>query len=149
MATGTAVTPRRATPIVQARPCRRARSPRGQVWRRLLQLVRPWWWETALVFALGPLHALSQVALGVVSALLVAQVFIGGDLVPWLWALALLVPATALLRWLDSWVSHDLAYRLLAELRIRLYGCSIRWRRPTWCAAARATWSAPCSATSS
>jgi ATP-binding cassette subfamily C protein CydCD len=25
------------------------------------------------------------------------------------------------LRWTDSWISHDLAYRLLAELRIRLY----------------------------
>ena len=40
---------------------------------------------------------------------------------PWLWALAILVPGSAVLRWLDSWVSHDLAYRLLAELRIRLY----------------------------
>ncbi|MDQ6670636.1 MAG: thiol reductant ABC exporter subunit CydC [Chloroflexota bacterium] len=95
--------------------------PAGQIWQRLFALVRPWWWETALVFALGPLHALSQVALGVVSALLVAQVFTRGNLTPWLWALAALVPATAVLRWLDSWISHDLAYRLLAELRIRLY----------------------------
>jgi ABC-type multidrug transport system fused ATPase/permease subunit len=31
------------------------------------------------------------------------------------------VPLAALLRWADSWISHDLAYRLLAELRIRLY----------------------------
>jgi ATP-binding cassette subfamily C protein CydCD len=31
------------------------------------------------------------------------------------------VPSTAVLRWLDSWISHDLAYRLLAELRIRLF----------------------------
>src|SRR5262249_31603299 len=43
------------------------------------------------------------------------------DLTPWLWGLALLVPASAVFRWLDSWISHDLAYRLLAELRIRLY----------------------------
>jgi ATP-binding cassette, subfamily B, bacterial len=95
--------------------------PAGQIWRRLFALVRPWWWETALVFALGPLSALSQVALGVVSALLVAQVYTHGDLTPWLWTLAALVPATAVLRWMDSWISHDLAYRLLAELRIRLY----------------------------
>ena len=73
------------------------------------------------MFALGPLHAVSQVALGVVSAVLVGQVATGGNLTPWLWALAALVPATAVLRWLDSFVSHDLAYRLLAELRIRLY----------------------------
>jgi ATP-binding cassette, subfamily B, bacterial len=93
----------------------------GDVWRRLFALVKPWWWETAIVLALGPLHALSQVALGVVSALLVAQVFMGNDLTPWLIALAVLVPVTAVLRWLDSWISHDLAYRLLAELRIRLF----------------------------
>jgi len=93
----------------------------GQVWGRLFQLVRPWWWETVAVFALGPLHAVSQVALGVVGAVLVGQVATGGDLTPWLWALAGLVPVTAVLRWLDSFVSHDLAYRLLAELRIRLY----------------------------
>jgi ATP-binding cassette subfamily C protein CydCD len=92
------------------------------VWTRLGMLVKPWWWETALVFALGPLHAVAQVALGVASAVLVAQVFSGGNLTLWLWALAVLVPATAVLRWLDSWISHDLAYRLLAELRIRLYG---------------------------
>src|SRR5207244_351064 len=95
--------------------------PASAVWTRLGALVKPWWWETALVFALGPLHAVAQVALGVASAVLVAQVFTGGNLTPWLWALAVLVPATAVLRWLDSWISHDLAYRLLAELRIRLY----------------------------
>jgi ATP-binding cassette subfamily B protein len=93
-----------------------------EVWTRLGRLVRPWWWETVLVFGLGPLHAVAQVALGVASAVLVAQVATGGNLTPWLWALAALVPATAVLRWLDSFVSHDLAYRLLAELRIRLYG---------------------------
>jgi ATP-binding cassette subfamily B protein len=91
------------------------------VWRRLFLLVKPWWWETALVFALGPLQAGAQVALGVVSALLVVQVVNNADLVPWLIALAVVVPLAAILRWTDSWISHDLAYRLLAELRIRLY----------------------------
>ena len=50
-----------------------------------------------------------------------AQAATGGELRPWLIALAILVVATSVLRWLDSWISHDLAYRLLAELRIRLY----------------------------
>jgi ATP-binding cassette subfamily C protein CydCD len=98
-----------------------ANLPASQIWRRLLLLVRPWWQETALVFLLGPLQAGAQVALGVVSALLVAQVVNGGNLTPWLWGLGLLVPIAAVLRWTDSWISHDLAYRLLAELRIRLY----------------------------
>ncbi|MBV9580872.1 MAG: ABC transporter ATP-binding protein, partial [Chloroflexi bacterium] len=93
----------------------------SQIWLRLFKLVRPWGWETACVFLLGPLQAGAQVALGVISALLVTQVVNNANLSPWLWALALIVPAAAVLRWLDSWVSHDLAYRLLAELRIRLY----------------------------
>jgi ATP-binding cassette, subfamily C, bacterial CydCD len=93
----------------------------GEVWRRLLLLVRPWWWETALVFLLGPLQAGAQVALGVVSAVLVIQVVQQNDLTPWLWTLGIIVPLAAVLRWTDSWISHDLAYRLLAELRIRLY----------------------------
>ena len=93
----------------------------GQIWLRLFKLVRPWWWETACVFVLGPLQAGAQVALGVISALLVTQVVNNANLTPWLWALAITVPLASVLRWLDSWVSHDLAYRLLAELRIRLY----------------------------
>jgi ATP-binding cassette, subfamily C, bacterial CydCD len=93
----------------------------NQIWLRLFRLVRPWWWETALVFVTGPLQAGAQVALGVISALLVAQVVTNGNLTPWLWALAITVPLAAVLRWADSWISHDLAYRLLAELRIRLY----------------------------
>jgi ATP-binding cassette subfamily C protein CydCD len=92
-----------------------------QIWLRLFRLVRPWWWETAMVFVLGPLQAGAQVAIGVISALLVAQVVNNGNLSPWLWALAITVPVAAVLRWLDSWISHDLAYRLLAELRIKLY----------------------------
>jgi ATP-binding cassette subfamily C protein CydCD len=93
----------------------------SRVWLRLFRLVRPWWWETALVFVSGPLQAGAQVALGVISALLVTQVVNGGNLTPWLWALGICVPVAAVLRWVDSWISHDLAYRLLAELRIRLY----------------------------
>jgi ATP-binding cassette subfamily C protein CydCD len=108
-------------PAVTAAPGSGANLPASQIWRRLLLLVRPWWQETALVFVLGPLQAGAQVALGVVSALLVAQVVNGANLTPWLWGLGLLVPIAAILRWADSWISHDLAYRLLAELRIRLY----------------------------
>ena len=96
-------------------------TPAGEVWRRLFKLVRPWGGETALVFLLGPLQAGAQVALGVISALLVVQVVTNTNLAPWLWGLGLMVPIAAILRWADSWISHDLAYRLLAELRIRLY----------------------------
>ncbi|RKS79613.1 ATP-binding cassette subfamily B protein/ATP-binding cassette subfamily C protein CydCD [Actinomadura pelletieri DSM 43383] len=37
------------------------------------------------------------------------------------WMLILLVVAAALARWWQMWVAHDLAYRLLATMRIRLF----------------------------
>ncbi len=88
---------------------------------RLLRLVRPWWWETGLTLLFGTLYAVGTVLLSVFGALLVARVTNQQSLDPWLIALLLMVPITTVLRWLDSWISHDLAYRLLAELRIHLY----------------------------
>jgi ATP-binding cassette subfamily C protein CydCD len=95
---------------------------RWQVWRRLMLLVRPWWGQQALVLALGLAHAAAVVGLGVIGALLVRQVAATGmDLGPWLWALGLLVPLSAALGWAESWRAHDLAYRLLADMRVKLY----------------------------
>jgi ATP-binding cassette subfamily B protein len=96
--------------------------PKLQLWRRLLALVRPWWWEAALTLFLGIAHAVSGIGLGVMGALLVAQVATGGEIGPYLVGLLALVPVTAVLQWADSWISHDLAFRLLAEMRIALYG---------------------------
>lgn len=110
-----------APAAVIARPeAPRTTSPLG-AWGRLLALVRPWWGSQAIVFALGLLHAGAVVGLAVLSSLLVRQVASGQNLGPWLWALGLLVPLSALLGWLESWLAHDLAYRLLAEMRIALY----------------------------
>ena len=36
--------------------------------------------------------------------------------------LALTAPLAGLLHWLESWLAHDVAYRLLAEMRIALFG---------------------------
>ena len=92
-----------------------------QIWRRLFDLVRRWRSELALSLTLGLLYHASTIALGATSALLVVQVFKGGDYVPYLVALAVLAPLTALTRWGESWASHDLAFRLLAEMRIDMY----------------------------
>src|SRR4051812_21793344 len=101
-----------ALPVVAAPP---------GIWGRLLGLVRPWWGTQTIVFLLGLLHAAAVVGLAVIGSLLVRQVAQGGNLTPWLWALGALVPVAALLTWLESWLAHDLAYRLLAEMRIALY----------------------------
>src|SRR5207247_11116886 len=35
--------------------------------------------------------------------------------------LALLAPIAGLLHWIESWLAHDIAYHLLAEMRVGLY----------------------------
>jgi ATP-binding cassette subfamily B protein len=91
------------------------------VWARLLNLVRPWWGQLTLTFLLGIAHHGSIIGLGVISALLVGQVFRGGDIALLVALLVAFVPLTALFTWTESWSAHDLAYRLLAEMRIDMY----------------------------
>jgi ATP-binding cassette subfamily C protein CydCD len=88
---------------------------------RLLKLVGPWKWEATLTLLVGLLNSAAAVALGAVGALLVRQAALGGDLTAYLIALGVMVPVAAWLSWLDSWIAHDLAFRLLAELRVALY----------------------------
>ncbi len=91
------------------------------VWRRLLGLVSPWRTELVMTFLLGLAQHGSIVAVGVSSALLVGEVITGGDLTLQLMVLGIFVPVAALFTWLESWVAHDLAYRLLAEMRVDVY----------------------------
>ena len=91
------------------------------VWMRLLGLVRPWGTELVLTFLLGVAHHGTAIGVGVVSALLVGQVITGGDLTLLLILLAVLTPLAAFFVWTESWVAHDLAYRLLAEMRVDVY----------------------------
>ena len=91
------------------------------VWVRLLGLVKPWRNELILTFLLGVAHHGTAIGVGVVSALLVGQVITGGDLTLLLILLAALTPLAAFFVWTESWVAHDLAYRLLAEMRVDVY----------------------------
>lgn len=92
-----------------------------QVWARLLGLVRPWWRYLTLTFFTGLAHHAAVIGLSVVSALLVGAVATGGDVQGWLRALAVMVFLSALLTWAETWFAHDLAYGLLAEMRIDMY----------------------------
>ncbi len=91
------------------------------VWVRLLGLVKPWRNELILTFLLGVAHHGTVIGVGVVSALLVGQVITGGDLGLLLILLGVLTPIAAFFIWTESWVAHDLAYRLLAEMRVDIY----------------------------
>jgi ATP-binding cassette subfamily B protein len=91
------------------------------VWARLFNLVRPWWGQLSLTFVLGLAHHGTIIGLGVVGALLVGQVITGGQLTTLLVLLGIFVLLVPLFTWAESWMAHDLAYRLLAEMRIDMY----------------------------
>ncbi len=91
------------------------------VWTRLLRLVRPWWAQLALTFVLGLAHHGSIIGTGVIGALLVGQVITGADLTLLIILLGVFVPMVGIFTWAESWIAHDLAYRLLAEMRVDMY----------------------------
>jgi ATP-binding cassette subfamily C protein CydCD len=91
------------------------------LWRRLLLLVQDWWGQLAVTFLCGIGHVAAIIGIGVVSALIVGRVARGVDYRFVLMLLWILIPLSATLHYLESWLAHDLAYRLLAEMRVRVY----------------------------
>ena len=77
--------------------------------------------KLALTFVFGVTRVASLIGVGVLSALIVASVKNGepvGTLLVWL---AIAAPFAGLFHWLESWFAHDMAYKLLADMRIRLF----------------------------
>ena len=88
---------------------------------RLVVLVRPWWGQLILTFLLGVAHHGSVIGLAVIGALLVGQVVTGGSLTLFLILLGVFLPVVGFFTWAESWQAHDMAYRLLNEMRIDMY----------------------------
>ncbi len=91
------------------------------VWMRLLGLVRPVKWQFLITVALGMLNHGSVIILGALTALLVGAVFRDEPLNTLVILVCTLAPLSALLFYLESWQAHDMAFRLLARMRIDLY----------------------------
>ncbi len=72
-------------------------------------------------FVLGVARVAALVGVGAVSALVVLALTRGAPIGPLLVALAIVAPLAGVLHWLESWLAHDLAYRLLAEMRLALF----------------------------
>ncbi len=89
--------------------------------RRLLGLVRPFALKTACAFSSGVLYQAALIGVGVLSALVVGQVTRHGDIFWPVVALGATVVVASLLSWVELWIAHDLAYQLLAEMRIDMY----------------------------
>ncbi len=91
------------------------------VWVRLFGLVRPVRFQFLITLALGMLHHGSVIVLGAFSALLVGAVFRDEPITTLLVLVCVFAPLSALLFYLESWQAHDMAFRLLARMRIDLY----------------------------
>ena len=87
----------------------------------LVQIIKPRRQRFAIVVGSGIARVAAFIGVGIVSALAVAAVKTGSPYGHLLVLLALAAPLAGLLHWLESWLAHDIAYRLLAEMRIALF----------------------------
>jgi ATP-binding cassette subfamily B protein len=87
----------------------------------LVRIIAPWRRRFAIVVTSGIARVAAFIGVGVISALAVAAVKTGSSFGYLLILLALAAPLAGLLHWLESWLAHDIAYRLLAEMRIDLF----------------------------
>jgi ATP-binding cassette, subfamily B, bacterial len=87
----------------------------------LIEIIRPWRRRFAIVVGSGIARVAAFIGVGIIGALAVAAVKTGSPFGYLLILLALAAPLAGLLHWLESWLAHDIAYRLLAEMRIALF----------------------------
>ena len=103
----------------------RSQAMEGMGWRettlRLLAMAAPYWRKTSLSFTTGVAHFFGAIAVGVIGALMVGAVR-DGESITLLSALLIIVAVlTGVCRFLENWISHDMAFRLLADLRVALF----------------------------
>jgi ABC-type multidrug transport system fused ATPase/permease subunit len=87
----------------------------------LMEIIKPWRQKFAIVVGSGIGRVAAFIGVGIVGALAVAAVKTGAPYGYLLILLGLLAPLAGLLHWMESWLAHDIAYRLLAEMRIDLF----------------------------
>ena len=113
------------TDAVQSEPTDAILRAEGMGWLRatieLLRLVKSEKLRLVATFLFGVGRVCALIGIGVLSALIVAAVKadepFGGLVV----ALAITAPLAGILHWFESWLAHDMAYRLLAVMRIALF----------------------------
>jgi ATP-binding cassette, subfamily B, bacterial len=87
----------------------------------LVRIIKPWRRRFGIVVTSGIARVAAFIAVGIFGALAVAAIKTGSPFGYLLILLALVAPLAGLLHWLESWLAHDIAYRLLAEMRIDLF----------------------------
>jgi ATP-binding cassette subfamily C protein CydCD len=102
----------------------------------VLRAAGPGWWEVGrilfslatgyharlvLTFVLGVVRVAALIGVGLLSALVVRAVSRGEPTGALIAILLIVAPAAGVLHWLESWLAHDMAYRLLADMRMRFF----------------------------
>ena len=97
----------------------------GMGWPRLIRvllgLVRDYRGQLAATFLLGIARVVALIGVGVLSALVVRAVKTGAPVGGLLAGLAAVAPLAGVLHWVESWLAHDMAYRLLTDMRLHMY----------------------------
>ncbi|HEY7437614.1 MAG TPA: ABC transporter ATP-binding protein [Methylomirabilota bacterium] len=98
--------------------------------------VGPGWWEVGRIliamaagyhgrlvvtFVLGVARVAALIGVGLLSALVVRAVSRSEPTRALLVSLLIVAPLAGVLHWLESWLAHDMAYRLLADMRMRFF----------------------------
>jgi len=87
----------------------------------LFGLIAPWRRQLVLTIGSGVCRVYALIGVSTLSALVIAAIKEDEAFGSLLTAMAFLVPVAALCQWNESWRSHDMAYRLLARMRVDLY----------------------------
>jgi thiol reductant ABC exporter CydC subunit len=89
--------------------------------RTLLGFIRPWRRQLAVTVTCGIGRVIAFIGVGILGALIVAAVRMNAPSLLLVVLLIAAAPVTGLLHWLESFLAHDMAYRLLAVMRVDLY----------------------------
>src|SRR5258708_23986137 len=92
-----------------------------QVVGALMKVVLAWKGKLAATFTFGVLRVVTFIGVGVLSALIVLALKHHEPIRGLAIALAIVAPLSGALHWLESWLAHDMAFRLPAEMRIHAF----------------------------
>src|ERR671919_719606 len=92
-----------------------------QVIVKLLGMVGPYRRQLTLTFVLGVARVVALIGVGILSALIVQALKNGAPFGALLVALVIVAPLAGVLHWLESWLAHDMAFRLLTHMRVDLF----------------------------
>jgi ATP-binding cassette subfamily C protein CydCD len=97
----------------------------GLNWRQVVNIlmghIMPWKGRLTLTFIFGVLRVVAFIGVGALSALIVLALKNHAPYTHYLIGLAVVAPLSGVLHWLESWIAHDMAFRLLAEMRVGVF----------------------------